>query len=584
MKRMGYVFAASGLLVQMSALCLFAPPCFAGMEAELWDTLPALTQINFSSAAVEFGAADGRQFVLTRADRSFHGASQQVSSGQQAQATAAGFITSDGRKVTTKDPNCSAEGDNSPHTLALDGLPIKDQCKPCSTISAAETTNDMLWLGTRFDGEYGASPAEGIVVQSLKDGVLVAKLSRENGLTGNLVRLIRKDPFTGNLWAVSNAGINEISPDAKIISSGYMYEDFNPADGSSSVFLSSVPIASNPLAVLERKMGVARAKDYYAAALTIPKDTRSCLNLYDVYPTPPCDYKFDSETDRQFLPSAFNALLPFVSETLLSSRETGIYEALHVLCRMNDRKAYDLLREIEKTLPLRNRHVDRYVDITVKECLRKHESLGLAPSTETKQRADALAEQIIDMLGKVRSAGLSEEAYYSYMRNNTTYSPDTVIEAVKALYKMGDIRGMELLNAHFEASTGSDADANLFDRMGGSMWYYDEIAPAMMAGLEKIIGFRASSGCQYFDMTYKQDRPSRFNAGSLPAILAALENAVPEKVPHQPEQATGVRNACRPAFLSQVKNPAVKTEFFRKYYPQLTPARQKLAADLLRGI
>ncbi len=583
MKCVGHIFAAGGLLVQMSVLCLFAPPCFAGMEAEWWDSLPALTQINFSSATVEFGAADGRQFVLTRADYSFHGALQPVSTGQPAQATAAGFITSDGRKVTTKDPNCGAEGDNSPHTLALDGLPLKDQCKPCSTISAAETANDMLWLGTRFDGEYGASPAEGIVVQSLKDGALAAKLSRENGLTGNLVRLIRKDPFTGNLWAVSNAGINEISPAAKIIFSGYMYEDFTPDDGSSSVFLSSVPAASNPLAVLEREIGVPRTKDYYAAALTIPKDIWSCLNLSEDFPSPPCEAKYDNETDKNFLPRQFNALLPFLFEAAASNVEARLSASVGRLCRFNDRRVYDFFSRSERT-PARLQYDP--TGFYAKTCLHKYESLGLSLPLDNKQRADTLVDKITLTLAKIRAAGASDKAYYDYITNPARgkLPIDSINDDTQALIDLGDMRGIELINDYFLAAKGSDADADLFERLQASLYPYDKLAPAMMAGLEKIIGARASSGCQYFDMTYKQDQPSRFNAGYLPAILAALENAVPEKVPHQPEQTTWVRNACRTAFLSQVKNPAVKAEFFRKYYPRLTPASQKLAADLLRGI
>jgi len=579
-KRNGTRFCA--LLAAFMAV-VSAPPCFAGREMEPWDTLPGITQIIFSPSVVGFIDKDGRRFIMEREGRSFHEVSTQTFAGLLKQKTVRSRLeTSDGRVLSTRDANCSAEGDNSPHTLLLDGAAIKDQCAPCSSIISAEIADESLWLGTRFDGEYGEYPAEGIVVQALDNGALKARLSTKNGLTGNLVRVIRLDPFTGSLWAGTNAGINEISPDAKSVFAGHMYEDFDPADGSPAIFLSSVPRNSNPLAVLSREIRPARPGEYYAAALTIPGELWNCLTLNDGFPAPPCEARYDNEAGKNFLPKEFNALLPFLLEAASSSDEARLSASVGRLCRFNDRRVYDFFTRAEKR-PLQQQ---TYLDYLAKDCLGKYERFGLVLSPDKKQRADALAGKLTLTLAKIKAAGASDKAYYDYMMNSADgmLPMDSVVSDAKALIGLGDTRGTGLINDYFRSARGSGADADLFERIQASLYPYEELAPAMMAGLEKIIGARASSGCRFFDMTYPSlfNKP-RYNAGYLPSILAALENAVPEKVPHQPEQATWVRDACRTAFLTQIKDAGVKSEFLKKYYPALTPARKKIADGILSG-
>ena len=570
----------SALLVAFTML-FPAPSCFAGREAESWDTLPAITQISFSTTAVGFADKTGNRFIMERVGYSFRKVSPQTFSDLFKQKTPKSSLeTSDGRKLNTRDANCSAEGDNSPHTLSLAGVVIKDQCKPCSSINAVEIAYDLLWLGTRFDGEYGEYPAEGIVVQALKNGSLKARISEKDGLTGNLVRVIRKDPFTGNLWAASNTGINEISPDAKIVFAGHMYEDFNTATGASMIFLSSAPRISNSLAILEREIGVAQPKKYYAVALTIPKAIWSCLNLSDGFPSPPCEAEYGNETDKNFLPKQFNALLPFLFEAASSSDAARLSASVGRLCRFNDKRVYDFFSRSEKT-PTRLQYDP--TGFYAKNCLHKYESLGLVLPIDNRQRADTLVNKIILTLAKTKAAGASDKAYYDYITNPARgkLPIDSITDDTQALIDLGDMRGIELINDYFRAAKGSDADGDLFERLQASLYPYEELAPAMMAGLEKIIGSHASSGCQYFNMTYPSlFKKPRYNARYLPALLAALENAVPEKVPHQPEQATWVRDACRASFLSQLKDPAVKADFLKKYYPALTPARKKIADDI----
>ncbi|MFA6584206.1 MAG: hypothetical protein WCS77_07910 [Elusimicrobiaceae bacterium] len=570
-------------LCALLAVAAVVPPCSAGREPEPWDTLPSFNLISFSSSAVGFAAKGGVCFTLDRADRQLSKITAAQFAAQFTTPTPQNSLeTSDGAKFTVRDANCSAEGDNSPHALSLDGAVIKDSCKPCSSISAVETAYGLLWLGTRFDGEYGEYPAEGIVVDEFKTGALKARISEKSGLAGDLVRVIRRDPFTGNVWAATNYGINEITPELKVVFAKYMYEDFDPADGAAAIFLSSALLSSNPLAVVGRRLGVSPPEKYYAAALTIPRENWQCFNLEPGFPTEPCKAGYESESGKNFLPKAFNALVPFFLEAASSTDEERRSTAVWLLCQFNDMRVYDFFSRAE-----RNPHSSSYSDSTVKECLGKYESSGLAPSAEQKRRAALLLKQIANALVQIKESGVSDEAYYAYhgkAEADASLSPASVVDNARALLDSGDARGVEVIVKYFRyLATGNNADGELFERLGQELHYRDEIAPAMQYGLGKIIGANAARGCDYFDVTYRSDsEASRYGARYLPALLAALENAVPEKVPHQPSQAESVQAACRKAFLSQIKNPSVKDSFLKEYYPALTPARRKIADSIMR--
>src|SRR5205807_1766244 len=85
------------------------------------------------------------------------------------------LTASNGTEFETQNAYCS-EGENTQHALSMKGAAIPNHVEPCTSISAVEVVGNQLWLGTRLDGEYGDYPAQGLVVQTMKDGKLLKKL------------------------------------------------------------------------------------------------------------------------------------------------------------------------------------------------------------------------------------------------------------------------------------------------------------------------------------------------------------------------------------------------------------------------
>lgn len=564
-------------------LFLFSPLSYAGREPESWDILPAIDEIVFSPRAVGFAARDGRRFILTRSSKTFSPAGEdgfKSEFSENAGGKAAVILenrginssvllkTSAGVNIETTDAYCS-EGSNTGHSLKIGGVTFNDRVRPCASVGAAEIENGRLWLGTRYDGEYGEYPADGIVVQSLQDGALIKQISNKEGLAGNLIRAIKLDPYAKNVWTAAHLGINELSPDFKILFTGYFYEGFDENTGSSVIKLSSSPVGSAGLAVLQRKIGVKDKAGYYAAVLSIPPETRNCFNPYGWDQLSKCP-----DSNRGFLPGEFNALVPFLISAIRSGTGDYMREALAQICFFKDPAIADLLAEMEADQALMAKW-----NFYVRACADKYSSMGIISEKKKAERAGTLLRQIAGGLAKYNLAVI-----------NNSFPPDyevqqSIIEGAKSLLAMGDSRGMELINDHFLRSAGGHSTPNsmLFTDMAQQFYNYNEFLPAILSGIQKFYGAPAGGGCLYLDMTYTDEtRKSRLNAGNLPALLKAAENAThPETVPHQPSQAEAAYVSCKTALESQLKDKTVREEFRRRIYPSLTPARKKIADDIL---
>jgi len=161
------------------------------------------------------------------------------------------LTTSSGQELTTQDAYGYAYGsdcEDSEHSLSMNGAPIEDHVNPFLSVSCAEIVGNQLWLGTRYDGEYGHYPAEGIVVQSLDNGQLVKRLRTNEGLTDDyLIRAIRLDPFGKTVWVSTNQGINEVDQEFRVRRKLFFYHELDPETGSPTVGLSSTKRTSDPL-------------------------------------------------------------------------------------------------------------------------------------------------------------------------------------------------------------------------------------------------------------------------------------------------------------------------------------------------
>src|SRR5574337_543593 len=214
---------------------------YAGREPEIWDTLPQIIGTVFSNTSIGFMSSDERYFVLDRASQSFRQVDaalfpqyfpdmSKTMPSETIRESGIGSIVvlraSDGRELKTQNAYCS-EGEKIKHRLWIGDTLTKDHVRPCHSVSAIEIVQNLLWLGTRHDGEYGDYPAQGIVIQSLDRAQLITKISSKQGLTGDLIRAIRWDGYTNTIWVTTERGFNQIDGQHKVITARYFYEDLD---------------------------------------------------------------------------------------------------------------------------------------------------------------------------------------------------------------------------------------------------------------------------------------------------------------------------------------------------------------------
>jgi len=91
-----------------------------------------------------------------------------------------------------------------------------------SLIGSFDIFGDELWLGTEEAQSYMRTHGgQGILIYSLKTGEFIEKINEDKGLTGDLIHLIRNDPFTGEVWIATQYGIDRLTMRHKLIKKYY---------------------------------------------------------------------------------------------------------------------------------------------------------------------------------------------------------------------------------------------------------------------------------------------------------------------------------------------------------------------------
>jgi hypothetical protein len=540
--------------------------CHAGREPEPWDTLPQVETIRFSNDAVGFVTADHRYFIINRQSKLFRNLNQSTFFGFFPEAgegtpseilndTGIGSLVllraSNGTEYKTKNAYCS-EGEDEHHGLFHKGKSVTDNIEPCHSISALEIVGDQLLLGTRLDGEYGDYPAEGIVIQSLKSAKRVRKLDASAGLTGNLIRVIRKDPHNKTIWIATEQGLNTIDQNFRIIDSQYFHEDFDIQTGKSTVFLISSPRQSNPLAVIQRQLAVDKPKEFYDAVKEIPDDKLKKFSFYNFHSGIYSEINSHS-VERSFIFNEMNILIPFFIQSSQSPDNSARQSALGMLCMFNDERVIGFFMDLE-----RNASSDSTGQWAARDCLDKYGKLGLLKENESSQRIAILLNRERIALATIKSARPDDLGPYDAGR--------TVIHSARSLKKMGNMDGMQLINEYFLASDGSRRDGGLYDTVVQHLYYDDEILPAVLAGLKRLRTDDFYRGCGYLI------RHARYDAAYAEAVLIGLEHATRNYT----------KNTCEEAFRFQMQDAVVKEEFMRQFYPAFTPSQKAIADVLLR--
>ena len=569
----------------------FAPSVYAGLEPSSWDYLPRIDGISFTTAVVGFSSTDGRRMILDKETGGF----QQVSPEEYAlvmrgakggkaadpaeseAGAAATLYTSSGNIVfQTINDDCYGDESKKVHTLKLAGTAINDVVDPCDSISSAEIEGERLWLGTLSKGGYGEFPGKGLVVQSLAAGAHIRTISKRDGLTSNLIRVVKLDPYTGYIWVATQLGIDQISPELDVLYSLYLYEDFDE-NGGCAVQGSTVPTQNNFIAIFQRVLNVKNKKKFYDAALTIPREMWPCFNVAALtgwslgYCSQGGDYP-----NASFLAPQFNVLAPFAMEAADFSPDK-IWNTLAHLCIFGDKDVAALIADHATDEAFAARGGDNGG-----QCIYNYKEAGLFPNKPSEAKVKAALGRISKSLSQFK---------LSVMKENET--PDfnsgaNAINSAAALAEAGSPRGVELLNEFFmrvRSGNGNNPEVMLFSDAAQKLHYRDEFLPGIIAGVEKFYGAPVQQGCIYLDVTSpEENKKNRAGVKQLASLLKAVENAMhPEWIPHQPSQAQGAYEACSKAAVSQLKDKAVREEFLETVYPGLVPAYKKVADSLLSG-
>lgn len=366
--------------------------CHAGRIPEPWDVLPKIVNMAFSEMHVGFISRDKSYFVLERTSRRWEHSrdwkkfSELFPTGQSPEPARTieekgiGSLVllraSGNTTFKTKNAYCG-EGAGIEHRLYRDGKEVSDHVDPCRSVSSLEKLGDLLFLGTRLDAEYGEYPAQGIVIQSIKDGKLAGRIGEKEGLSGNLVRVIRLDPRTGHLWVASHQGFNEISVDIQksrkgpatkfqILDTQYFYEGFDEATGKPTILLSPAPQPSDRFASTARLLAIEDTRGFYKAVRDLPPKLyeQFAHGSFGIYVWP----------EGPFFPEKMNVLVPFILASARAGGENHEPEsvqswAITFLCHFQDQAALDFLFSFQK-----NNRVD-----WLTTCLKEFEKAGLLP-------------------------------------------------------------------------------------------------------------------------------------------------------------------------------------------------------------
>lgn len=324
----------------------------ASAEFMASDTLPRIGRLVFSEESVGFVPRDRnafynyeqpRWFIYVRGSRelvpaSFEEFNQNFNIPENDEGSNSHIgderqlYASSGEAFTSHSAYCD-EGASIHRRLIHDGEEIENHVSPCKSIHSLEIIDDELLLGTGYVGERGIrGSGEGIVVQDLASGDLVAHLDGETGLPGSSIEILRRDPYTGDLWVVTLRGFARLSAELELKETYYFHETFDPESKRPRTFLTDHYQAPDPFAVLSRELGIEDHSGFYEAVQEIPESIREDFRLYSVF-----------MGSMLSTPPEFEPLTPFLVRAARTGNESSIRTAVHMLCGIKGSRHHDFL-------------------------------------------------------------------------------------------------------------------------------------------------------------------------------------------------------------------------------------------------
>lgn len=567
-------------------------------EYEPSDVPPKIRNILFSEKSVGFisrrlGERKEEYFILGRKARSLQTVSNDLFfrtfkyrddiKPRTEQSRSVILKASNGRKYISKYANCS-EGRHDAHELWEEERLLEDYVKPCHSISSVEIVGDQLWLGTRIEGRAISWPAEGIIILSLKDGKLAGKINEENGLSGNLVEVIRIDPYSEKIWIATRTGLTVINQNGEIGNKSYFYEDFEPETGIPIFFLTPEFKESNLLATISRKLGIENTMAYYKATQKIPDEVLSEVSPYS--------YHMGMwATSSGFLPQEMNVLVPFFIDAAWSRKENIKRHAKIRICAFNDKMVVEYLQTANR---------NDIQDVWTRQCMDKYYKLGLLGEDYNLKREVMLLDKVKKALADIRTGSPSvmknnRRAPYIISVRGYVY---TVLSSTKSLKKMGNLHGFELIKEFFSAFDPEEENNQNYFHGGNELLStilrefssYREIELIMREAINK--GFLRA--CEYFENQHEIMHGKYLDAKNAEVMIVSMDKfhnrpnktiSLPPglRISEREINNTNFNDPCSNAFNSQMKDADVKRGFLKIYYHKLTKRQKELVDRLMSG-
>lgn len=211
--------------------------------------------------------------------------------------------TSDGQFFVESDPTCGSIG-NMGVLLTLTCKPVPSPVTAGEQTTSVESFGDYLLIGTlarAVPSNWDTASGRGILVTSSQNGTLVRTIGRADGLPGNRIKLIRRDPVTGNLWIETPRALTELSPKFEVLQVWYLHLGFD-SGGVPTLIASADPQYDDPYAVLALKIHLTDFIGYQKSIASLPLSTRNDL-LSKAFP--------QGQAPMSPLSAEFQPLLPF---------------------------------------------------------------------------------------------------------------------------------------------------------------------------------------------------------------------------------------------------------------------------------
>lgn len=259
----------------------------AGGEYQGWEPLPWIVDIRFNKDAIGFHVAANRYvpggprfFELPRGETDWRRIDPEeffsrfpsrrlpASSHIKDEDTGTGFTvlsTSDAEHFISTDYQCM-EGFAHWAGIRRNGDWYPKHVDECVNIGAVESSGNHLFLGSTYEGEAGMFyGGMGIAVVNRETGALVKRIGYTDRLrAGGMIRQLRRDPFTGEVWAATPQGLWQIGTDLEVKQRRFFADVFDTGRNETVTRLVDSVKTTDHIAQYVRAMNLRQPEGVYA--------------------------------------------------------------------------------------------------------------------------------------------------------------------------------------------------------------------------------------------------------------------------------------------------------------------------------